>query len=188
MMENVTMNKGRKLRGILLALLLGSLVLTGCASKNDKDMYESYTKAIVDISEDTLTLFANKLQILAESIPLATTPLERHLIRESILDLQYDIQKVQKATGGNDVLNSLAVQSNNLLWTIGKGVLGYKGIETLGKIVDSAGSITASEGSSVSVSKPENHITTVGDDNVATSKEPVIVEVPTEIVEDMEAD
>lgn len=167
------------LKKIIAVLMAVPLVLTGCATQVDKEMYSDYTNSIASVSHDTLEMYSSKLSMLANSLEQATTPLERHLVREAILKLDFKIQTIARATNGNDIALKLAGESSELLKTAGMTLVGYEGVKTIGKIVDSAGSVTASGGSSIRIEKPESHNTIVGNNNVPTNKaDPIVVEVP----------
>ena len=168
----------KKYIAVIMIVVLG--LVSGCATKNDKDMYGNYTKAVTTVSSDMMEYFSTQLAYLAESIPYATTPLERHLIRESIVELRMDIQKVERATNGNDVVSILASKADRLLGIIGSSAVAYKGIEVLGDVMEEQGGTNADNGSTININKEEAHNTTVGDNNVPTNKEPVIIEVPIE--------
>jgi hypothetical protein len=173
----------KKILVVLVALMI-AVGLSGCATKNDKDMYGDYTMAVTTVSSDMMEYFSTQLAYLAESIPYATTPLERHLIRESIVELRMDIQKVERATNGNDVVSILASKADRLLGIIGSSAVAYKGIEVLGDVMEEQGGTSADNGSTININKEEAHNTTVGDNNVPTNKEPVIIEVPLESTEE----
>jgi hypothetical protein len=171
------------IKTLAIVLLVSAMTLTGCATKTDEKMYASYTKVITEVTEAQLEYFSKQLAALTESIPAATTPLERHLIRQSIMDLSMEVQDVKRSTGTNDVLNTIADKSDSLLRTVGTTLIAYKGLEVLGDIVDSAGSMEADNGSTIEVNKPESHVTTVGDDNTATLRDPTTTEAEPTISE-----
>jgi hypothetical protein len=166
---------------IAVMIVVFSMMASGCATKNDKDMYKDYTTPISIVSTSTLEYFSKQIGILADSLEYATTPLERHLVREAIVELQYDIQEVSRATNGNDVVMKLASKADKLLAIVGGTVVGYKGMEVLGDVLDASGTTSADNGSTVNINKEENHITTAGDNNIPTLKEPVVIEVPMEV-------
>lgn len=152
------------IRSIAIALCL-SIGLIGCATKNDKDMYLGYTKAVSNVVEKEIESMRMILTTLAESIPLATTPLERHLIREAIVKLQIKAQNVALATNGNDVAISFIGELNNVAKTAGLSIVGYKGMEVLKGITETPGSVTASDNAVVTVENHENHATAIGEES-----------------------
>lgn len=183
-MDKVDMMKRVKQVLCIALVCLLTLGLTSCATKNDVNMYGKYTKSVTAISTTQIGYFSMQISILAESLKEATTPLERHLVRQLIMDLHADVQELKRAYGTNDIILELAKKSDKLLG-IGAGtMLGIKALDTLDELMATSGTIEANEGSTINYERTEEHQTTIGEENTPVYKEdPIVIEVPLEAEE-----